>query len=1189
MDMQLASKWCRALLLGWLVSTPVWADDTDIYLNNSALDTGITRIMLTLDFRSNVGSTICNDASSAACETIMGSRLYPEMDLYGLDGERGADGYPDQDQLDPLSLGNTIADTYWGGTKTNLYDVLRTVLRVVLNDVSQQAASNASIEGVEVGVMVAHEGTCKGAGPGQIPNLKASKPKGCSQGAYVLKGFTDISDPLTSAANLEDLFVKIAAIPEPGIQASWMKSAWNGHSFKIRDIYFEFFRYVTGGAVFNGFLGYDDYNSQENLGNLYETDNDVVFDLLLGLGDQALLSPDVSIMNSYNLGLSLMADDTDNISSATYESPLDPNDACSGLYMINSLFGTTGNSHGDTDTAIGGTAGSGGLGLSLSGGQDAKDAQLVGNMYNVDLGSSTYGAPDVPGVQNLTSYVISDKVRTNTNAIAAAGGTGQAYPLSDPQAALDTLSAIFNEILSVSTTFVAASVPTNVFNRAEVVDNLYFALFQAESEVRWNGNVKKLKIADLEVTDPNGVITTEQIIAQAPLTDPPKRAISNVDGRILTDALTFWTDTTGADVIAADPNAGEVSGKDGRTITRGGAGQQIPGFLPSSTLGADNFVTGARQVFTEDPSSANDLLDLDGSISDADLTALRPYLDPNDAITDGDPERELIKWIRGIDAYDEDGDTVYTDVRPWLMMDPMHSRPLVINYGAREGTSYTANNPDIRLFFGTNDGIFHGIKNTETNGNESGKETFAFIPLELLHWQKTLAANFAQIAEPHPYGMDGIAVSYVYDDDRDGNIEPTDGDYVWVFIGQRRGGDGLYAFDLTDPDDPELMWKVTSGTSGFEQLALTFSTPQAVTLDLGVAGGTPALIFAGGYNGGWSGNSRVGKDAGDANDTIGNAIYVVNAETGALIWKAVGPDGGAAPTNSDSLFYQALMTDSIPSNITVVDTDSNNVVDRAYVGDSGGNVWRVELTEAAYIASGSTVTDETNWYVTKLASFGGAGASDLRFFHGPDYVRTTTYDGVILTSGDRADPRETTVNNYAFAIKDTFQTTNSNAAAIKARTPLVIGDLTDITDLCITGAEAACTSADLSNGWKLELEASGEKGLSQPLTTNGVVLFTTYVPNDGSAGQQCTPSEGTGRVYVVNLSDGSVVFDLSAGGTTTKVDRYSEVGPGIPGDVIPYEDQVLIPGKGIGGKQIFNIPGRDLWRIYWREEDVDQL
>jgi type IV pilus assembly protein PilY1 len=474
--------------------------------------------------------------------------------------------------------------------------------------------------------------------------------------------------------------------------------------------------------------------------------------------------------------------------------------------------------------------------------------------------------------------------------------------------------------------------------------------------------------------------------------------------------------------------------------------------------------------------------------------------------------------------------------------------------------------------------------------------------------------------------MDGEAVSLVYETVNDGNITPSEGDYVWAFIGQRRGGPGLYAFNLTDPDNPVLKWKITNQTPGFEQLALTFSTPQAVRMDLGDALGTddgdantPVLIFAGGYNGGWDGNSRVGKDAGDGNDTVGNSIYIVNADTGDLIWKAVGPDADTdvACTDSDTNFCvdgsadanygssgRPSMVDSIPSTMAVVDSDNNNVIDRAYVGDSGGNVWRIELTEDEYKASGTDLRDDDNWYVTKLGAFGGSSSDDRRFFHAPDYVKAlesdtkNAYDGVVITSGNRADPRETTVQNYAFMMKDTFTTTNGNPA-IKTRPPFNVqnpGDsnptgLTDITDLCVNGSttEEVCSAADLTNGWKLQLEATGEKGLSSPLIASGVVLFTTYLPNDGTADSICAPSEGSGLVYLVSLADGSAEFDLAAEvNVWTKEDRFSNVGAGIPGDVIPYEDQVLIPGKGIGGRQIYDIPGENLWRIHWREEGVDK-
>ena len=51
--------------------------------------------------------------------------------------------------------------------------------------------------------------------------------------------------------------------------------------------------------------------------------------------------------------------------------------------------------------------------------------------------------------------------------------------------------------------------------------------------------------------------------------------------------------------------------------------------------------------------------------------------------------------------------------------------------------------------------------------------------------------------------------------------------------------------------------------------------------------------------------------------------------------------------------------DSIPSALTVADTDGDGFTDRIVVGDSGGNVWRADLV-------GSNVAD---WKLTQLAQY----------------------------------------------------------------------------------------------------------------------------------------------------------------------------------------------------------------------------
>ncbi len=1169
-------------LLGGLLALPTPADDIDIYRGRYAGSSGPVRIMLSLDLRRGTAGPACHDASSTACSAGLGERLYAQLDLYGVNrnsaGElavqAGADGAPDLEQPDPRVPARSLAQNYWPGREVTFADTLRAALRAALTRAS--AAASNSPGRLEVGLMALHADDCDGAGPLFVPDYSAVPPRACSQGAYVLKGLTDISVP----DKLEQLLVKLAALPDPGIPEPWMRSAWAGHAYRIRDVYFELFRYLSGQRVFNGFLGASDYGSQES-GNLYHDNtgrisNDVVLTLPDGTGNQPLLAPDFDIMATASLDLA-----SDRVAEASYVSPLSPEEECPALYLVNILSGGVSPSHEDVMAAIAAPVDAGGLGLRLAAGQTG-DIALIAAMAAAE---EPYHATAVP----LRSYFFARDADTGAAAMAAAGGTGQAFAMTRHRELLQGLDQVFSDVFRVATTMVAGSTPIDVADRARGHGDIYFALFEAGPGPLWRGNVKKLKFAELAAAGRDSSDhSARQIIAQAPLTRPPRPAISTQDGRILRDALTFWTDPGGADVLAFDPALGEVSGRDGRSVSRGGAGQQIGGFL-TNTVGASNDEAGARRVFTLDPSDPNRLLALDATATVR--AALSADLDPADGLAD-EEELLLLRWIRGEDAFDSDGDNDRVEPRPWLLGDVIHSRPLVINYGARPGTSYSSANPEIRLFFGSNDGLFHALNNTSDHGAglESGRESWAFIPPSMLAMQAALAGKASRAPAGHFYGMDGEAVALIDDRDGDGNIESADGDSVAVVIGQRRGGTGFYAFDVTDPDSPRFKWMIDHRTPGFDQLGLSFSTPRHARLDLGHGSPTSVLIFAGGYNGGWRGAERIGKDAGNGSDTVGNAIYVVAAGDGSLIWKAVGPNGNALPDENDQLHFAAAMTHSIPSGLAVVDTDGNGIDDRGYVGDSGGNVWRVELTE---YENRPADTGARNWFVSRIARLGGSGIADRRFFHAPDVVHSRDgigdYQGVLLVSGNRAAPRDATASNFAYLLKDRQQG-NGEIPDVGSAPVLGHDELVDVTAVCASPRTPACAPQDLDTGWKLELQTPGEKGVSTPLVTNGIVLFTSYLPSGTGAAGPCAQGEGSGRVYAVQLADGAPGLPPSGGlDPVAEAARYHPLGPGIPGAVVPYGDRVLVPGKGIGGGQLVEVPGATRWRVYWREEEVDMF
>ncbi len=1045
----------------------VKADDTDIYFNTgNSSDAGTPLVMLTLDYRPNLANALCK--AGADCDAQLGT----DITKFLLDGSG----------LTPAPFAD--------GDQVVTFDALRAVYASVFSE----------LEGVKVGLMLSSDNNCQGAsasGPSQ-------NALGCSNGGYVLSGFRefelekDSDGKIINAdpnGNKAAVVQKMLGIPIPQGNV--------GHPFQGKEVYFELFQYLTGGAVYNGHV------NARNFGN---DDVDILWVDYPNAGwDTSIESPSIlSPIVNYE---------------AEYQSPLGDVGACSRLSVINLLFQVS-NQEDESDDAIRESA-LGGEGLSDKT-ITFPDMIKAMNDFNFSEESSAR--------QGVSSYFISTNVNTTTNNYAAAGGTGSAISWSTDAAGLvklrEDLKNTFNEVLAVSTTFVSIAVPVNVFNRASLNENLFTAIFTVDRNRNpgWSGNLKKLRLN--ETIDANGDKFVTITDADGDLAFNPQ------DGRIKYSALTYWTDSAALPPVPRNPTGEDkymVTGKDGRFVTRGGAGQKIPGYIGGQIALKNG--TGARQMFTG--STDDDLIPLNADTSTA--TALAPAMGLADA---GEAEKTLV-WARG-----NDPDT--GDVRNWLLNDVLHSRPLPINYGARGGFSDT--NPDIRILMGTNAGFMHMFQNSSSGGSESGVENWAFMPRELLPLLPRLRENDGSINPPHPYGVDGAATVYLEDNNND-NIIGT-GDKAWAFFGLRRGGRNYYGMDITNPDNPSLMWVIRGGTGAFGNLALTFSAPTPVDIQFG-SSKTPALIFGGGYNGGWDPTNqfRIGKDAGSASDSIGNSIYIVNAETGALIKE----------------FTHPALVDSIPSTVSVLDSNGDGLEDRAYVGDTGGNVWRVDFPSASN-------DNRSSWAITHFASLGGS--EDRRFFHQPDIVQTknngAVFDAIVIGSGDRADPLETSVNNAVFMIKDT----NVSSPPISPTT-VTESDLGDITDTCIT--QDVCT-ADLTKGWKLSLEANGEKSLARPVTVVGAVMFTTYVPA-GAGLSSCEPNEGTGFLYRVSLFDGSPIR-INAGevGDLTKSDRKEKLAvSGIPPEYVVIDFDLGVPPGGAPEK--FDV-GK-FWRTFWYEKNVD--
>jgi len=1159
------------------------ADDTEIYISGAAAGSNFAKpkVMLMLDYRSNLGSSYCSNLNDA-CRATMNGSVTPLISdyLFQRDGS------------------TPIAD----GTALTELDLLRAILAWLFPQLDE----------FEVGFMINHDNSNNCEGPGQT---------NCSNGAYVLNGFTDIGDG--------NLLEKLFAIPNPS-------GGSGAHTFQAKEAYFELYRYLSGGGVYNGHNGFQDYGSSTGTANL---DDPLNRD---GDGDATTrFSWDTSIENATN---------------TTYESPYDPalDHSCAPTYAITLFEGVT-NQDDDSDDAIE---------ADLDGVEDYYNPQgnstdlsdLVSWMSHEDLND------EADGDQSVSFYFVADGSTSNavTQAVSASGSS--LIDWGEPSALAEQLLTLFRSFAVQSSTLVASSVPVNVFNRSDIQGDVYLAVFEVDDDgaPSWPGNLKKFRIGEVTTTTDNGDGSTTDITKLAILDVDGDVAISDVDGRIVVDARSYWTDV---DLLRTpDPDREEEepdAEKDGRSVTRGGAGHRIVGVRDGQAPGLSNSDSGARQMYF-DPVTFSALADGGNTVtvlsadydladtpSDSAFQALKTLMNLPAADDGDDAALDNLRWLRGYDTEDADN-----DYRTWTLADVLHSKPLTLNYGARDvspgsGADYSADvNPDIRIFMGTNDGFMRQFQSTAVGSDapsatdpdeQLGAEIWSFMPRELLDNVYTLRKNLS-IPDWHPYGVDGPAAAFVIDNNGDGAIDSrpdavggcsdtatgdngVGGQYcdkAYIYFGLRRGGNSYYALDVSNPDDaPTMLWSIknplpadfptTLPTGDFAELGMSFSAPRTAWVKYEADGeATPVLIFGGGYYGGWQDSdnngaldARVGKDdlayaaTGASPDPVGAAIYIVHARTGALIWKTT--HGGSTGNVSVTEYNHADMHDSIPSEVATLDSDGNGITDRIYVGDTGGTVWRIDLEEGRSVTGVSDQRSE--WFASRFANLADSNDKKLRFFHRPDIVSVD--DGgvskhlVVMGSGDRAHPRSDALSENKFFVLKDDKVVSGDTSAI-SRSVLALGNLENITNSCVLGSETGCVTANLTdNGWVLDLEAGdAEKNLGSPVVIEGKVLFTSYAPggvDDGSGGSSCSVNVGESLLYAVSLANGAAVFNLSVGNLDgvpdTKVDRYMTDVEGIGSDPVAIGPKhVLTPGG-----TFIEADGVPRWDVYWREQGVDSL
>ncbi|MCW9029318.1 MAG: PilC/PilY family type IV pilus protein [Kangiella sp.] len=570
-----------------------------------------------------------------------------------------------------------------------------------------------------------------------------------------------------------------------------------------------------------------------------------------------------------------------------------------------------------------------------------------------------------------------------------------------------------------------------------------------------------------------------------------KDGINAVDaetGTFIKESKSFWGDVADGNVIEKGGALPHIKvGEDTKVYTN----------LNSNDLNliTDEFVTTYIAANATKPDFQDRLFGANGTNSFPDLSA--------------EQLSSYYEWIR-------ERVTTLNGVEINRFGDVLHSKPEILEYDTNTATAFVA----------TNQGYVHAI---DIN---TGEERWAFFPRQMMKkvpaWLANTVMNYE--TETREYGLDGTLT--VHTEEVNGVKKH------YLYFGQRRGGNYVFALDVTDPAKPNMLFTVgdefefTKDELSYKDekrtvisnLGQTWMKPVVLKLHSNnVTGFEKRLILAGGYDTYYDDRTNLLNPADNA--IKGDGIYDIPYL------------GSNSDTDFRVIAAESEIDNSFAGDLTFIDIDNDQIVDHIYAADVAGKIYRVDFTKRS-----------TSKKVELFANVQTASADGpYRFYSKPD-VAFATYSGksfavVTLGSGHRANPKAETTQDRYYAFYD-FEVTKVEASGDVD--PIGESDLLDVTTANIdpdTGEAEFASVSDIfkegeeKKGWYFNLQPK-EKVLSSSTTLDFTTLFTTYIP--GPPG--CGVTSGVNRLYGVNLLDGKpTVGDFEIGEVADMQDRYTNV------------------------------------------------
>ncbi|ENX7680178.1 pilus assembly/adherence protein PilC, partial [Neisseria gonorrhoeae] len=389
-----------------------------------------------------------------------------------------------------------------------------------------------------------------------------------------------------------------------------------------------------------------------------------------------------------------------------------------------------------------------------------------------------------------------------------------------------------------------------------------------------------------------------------------------------------------------------------------------------------------------------------------------------------------------------------------------------------------------------NDGMVHLFKRNGTN--QRGYELkLSYIPgtmerKDIENQDSTLAKELRAFAEKgyvgDRYGVDGGFVLRRITDDQDREK------HFFMFGAMGLGGRGAYALDLTKIDSNNLtgvsMFDVqndknnNNNDSNRVKLGYTVGTPQIGKTQ----NGKYAAFLASGY---------AAKDIVSSDNTTALYVYDLKDTLGTPIAKIEAP-GGKGGLSSP----------------TLVDKDLDGIVDIAYAGDRGGNMYRFDLSNS----------DPSKWSVSTIFEGGKPITS------APAVSRLADKRVVIFGTGSDLSEEDVVGKDqqYIYGIFDDDKGTGTVKVTVQNGTGggLLEQTLTkENNTLFLSNNKASGGSAD--KGWVVKLR-EGERVTVKPT----VVLRTAFVTIRSYTGMDKCGAQTA--ILGINTADGGALTPRSA-------------------------------------------------------------